>query len=184
MNTASPYGQPFLVHVLALPTIPSPITLCVPFIAFARYPSAQPASCAARRSELRLRVAGRPWLAESSLLSQGLLVYLLLSPTPSHVDARTVSYRPESVYLERAFTFLCKHAVRRPSPAKGVAWLVRSPQRRSPRGFRRRAKAGIGLRNQKSPLVPSASARSRVLWRACPGSNPTVRNGHTLARYV
>jgi hypothetical protein len=44
------------------------------------------------------------WQAESSSLSYGWNVRLLLLPTPPHDDAVAFGYRPESVYLEGTFT--------------------------------------------------------------------------------
>ena len=51
--------------------------------------------------------------AESSLLSYGWIVHLLLLPTPPHGDAVAFGYRPESVCLERTFTSLIMCAFRR-----------------------------------------------------------------------
>ena len=42
--------------------------------------------------------------AESSSSSYGLVVHLLLLPTPPRGGAVTVGYRPESAYLKRTFT--------------------------------------------------------------------------------
>ena len=44
------------------------------------------------------------WKAESSSLSYGWTVRLLLLPTPPHGDAVAFGYRPENVYLEGTFT--------------------------------------------------------------------------------
>jgi hypothetical protein len=44
--------------------------------------------------------------AESSLLSYGLIVHLLLLSTTHRCVAVAFGYRPESVYLERTFTSL------------------------------------------------------------------------------
>ncbi len=51
--------------------------------------------------------------AESSSLSYGLIVHLLLLPTPPHGDAVAVGYRPERAYLKRTSTSLTKRAFRR-----------------------------------------------------------------------
>ena len=42
--------------------------------------------------------------AESSSLTYGWIVRLLLLPTPPHDDAVAVGYRPENVYLEGTYT--------------------------------------------------------------------------------
>src|SRR5205814_3413312 len=55
--------------------------------------------------------------AESSLLSYGLVVHLLLLSTTHRCVAVAFGYRPESVYLERTFTSLTTRAFRRTSPA-------------------------------------------------------------------
>ena len=62
--------------------------------------------------------ARRSRSAESSSLSYGLVIHLLLLSTSSCDDAVTVGYRPESVCLERTFTPLAKHAFRRTTPRK------------------------------------------------------------------
>src|SRR5262249_13218595 len=51
--------------------------------------------------------------AESSSLSYGWIVHLLLLPTSPRGDAVAVGYRPESVCLERTFTSLIMCAFRR-----------------------------------------------------------------------
>jgi hypothetical protein len=51
--------------------------------------------------------------AESSSLSYGLVVHLLLLPTPPRGDAVAVDYRPESAYLKRTLTSPTRHAFRR-----------------------------------------------------------------------
>jgi hypothetical protein len=48
--------------------------------------------------------ARQTWSAESSSLTYGWTVRLLLLPTPPHDDAVAVGYRPENVYLEGTFT--------------------------------------------------------------------------------
>ena len=56
-------------------------------------------------SRLHHWLAGSPALqAESSSLSYGWTVRLLLLPTPPRDDAVAVGYRPENVYLEGTFT--------------------------------------------------------------------------------
>jgi hypothetical protein len=50
-------------------------------------------------------------------LSYGLVVHLLLLPTPPHGDAVIFGYRPESVYLTGTFTLLTVHTHSRTSPA-------------------------------------------------------------------
>ena len=46
-------------------------------------------------------------------VSYGLVVHLLLLPTPPRGDAVTVGYRPESVCLVWTFTTLIEYACRR-----------------------------------------------------------------------
>ncbi|MCA9435695.1 MAG: hypothetical protein KC978_07915 [Candidatus Omnitrophica bacterium] len=61
-------------------------------------------------------------------VSYGLVVHLLLLPTPPRGDAVTVGYRPESVCLVWTFTTLIEYACRR-------TWIVappRSMERRNP----------------------------------------------------
>jgi hypothetical protein len=48
--------------------------------------------------------AHQPWQAESSSLSYGWIVRLLLLPTPPHDDAVAVGYRPENVCLKGTCT--------------------------------------------------------------------------------
>jgi hypothetical protein len=57
--------------------------------------------------------AHRGYPAESSFLSYGLVVHLLLLPTPPLGDAVAFGFRPESVYLERTCTSLSARALRR-----------------------------------------------------------------------
>jgi hypothetical protein len=96
--------QVSLLHAPELPIPPSPTTYHPSDIAFARYPSA----CRTSRylgSGLHLSLAGSPvWSAESSSLSYGWIVRLLLLPTPPHDDAVTVGYRPENVCLKGTCT--------------------------------------------------------------------------------
>ena len=113
MNSSSCYGQVSLIHAPDLPIPPSPTTGQALDIAFARYPSARrvphfPGLGFTFRQQARRR---RP--AESSSLSYGWIVHLLLLPTPPHGDAVAVGYRPESVYLKRTSTSPIKHAFRR-----------------------------------------------------------------------
>ena len=113
MNSSSCYGQVSLIHVPDLPIPPSPTTGQALDIAFARYPSARrvphfPGLGFTLRQQARRR---RP--AESSSLSYGWIVHLLLLPTPPHGDAVAFGYRPESVCLERTLTSLIMCAFRR-----------------------------------------------------------------------
>ncbi len=125
-----PFGsyaeQVSLIHALGLPTIPSPTT-CTG--------SASPRHVTCRRVEPRSHPHGAPPTgtrgfaihslarhlvpAESSSASSpageasyGLVVHLLLLPTPSHDDAVAVAYR-FTLNLERTFTSPTKCALRR-----------------------------------------------------------------------
>src|SRR5580765_5406714 len=68
-----------------------------------------------RASPLNRRLAS--FQAESRSLSCGLIVHLLLLPTPPRGDAVAVGYRPETAYLKRTSTSLTKCAFRRTIPA-------------------------------------------------------------------
>jgi hypothetical protein len=64
-------------------------------------------------SPLASRLAVRT--GRNGFVSYGLLIHLLLLPTPPYGDAVTFGYRPECVYLEWTFTSLAKYAYRRTS---------------------------------------------------------------------
>jgi hypothetical protein len=75
-------------------------------------------------------LAHQHWQAESSSLSYGWTVRLLLLPTPPRDDAVAVGYRPENVYLKGTSTPLFSTIIvrlqahgtppsRRPNAAKG-----------------------------------------------------------------
>jgi hypothetical protein len=69
------------------------------------------------RGRLRHCLAGSSMQqAESSFLTYGLVVHLLLLSTPPHDDAVIFGYRPESVYLTGTFTLLTKHTHSRTRP--------------------------------------------------------------------
>jgi hypothetical protein len=97
--------QVSLIHVNSLPTIPSPTTLRLVVVAFARYPSAQPLSFSGLDFARGVQ-AHRGRLAVSSSLSYGLAVHLLLLSTTHRCVAVAFGFRPESVSLERTFTSL------------------------------------------------------------------------------
>jgi len=79
---------------------------------FSRYPSAQQLSLAGLDFAFD-RQARRSHPAESSLLSYGLVVHLLLLSTTHRCVAVAFGYRPESVCLERTFTSPTTGAFRR-----------------------------------------------------------------------
>jgi len=107
-------GQVSLIHPRILPIIPPPTTPCRPRLAFPRYPSADGPPVAG--SGLRHSLVGSPrHQAESRSSSCGLIVHLLLLPTPPRGDAVAVGYRPESVCLEGTSTLLNAYAFRRTS---------------------------------------------------------------------
>jgi hypothetical protein len=109
MNSVPVPGRSPCLTCKAFTTIPPPSTPRTPDVALARYPSAHRAI-----SRLRLSSAGSPVRqAESSSLSCGLVVHLLLLPTPPRGDAVTVDYRPESVCLKGTSTPPTSHAHRR-----------------------------------------------------------------------
>jgi hypothetical protein len=102
---------------------PVPNHPSVSTVAFAHNPSAQwtsPSCSVETRSKLkaesgfRHRFAGSPsGQAEAGSLDYGLLIHLLLLPTPPRGDAVTFGYRPECVYLKRTCTSLAKYAYSR-----------------------------------------------------------------------
>ena len=109
MNSVPVPGRSPCLTCKAFTTIPPPSTPRTPDVALARYPSAHRAI-----SRLRHCLAGSPVRqAESSSLSCGLVVHLLLLPTPPRGDAVTVDYRPESVCLKGTSTPPTSHAHRR-----------------------------------------------------------------------
>jgi len=108
-----PGRQVSLILARGLPTIPSPITWHPAVVALSRYPSAPrlPRFIGVR---LRPRYAGSSGCpAESSSSSYGLVIHLLLLPTPPLGDAVAFSFRPESVCLKRTSTSLTSRALRR-----------------------------------------------------------------------
>ena len=113
MNSGSCYEQVSLIHALDLPIPPSPTTSQSPNVAFARYPSARRSPAFAGLGFALRQQARRYRPAESSSLSYGWIVHLLLLPTPPHGDAVAFGFRPESVCLERTFTSLIMCALRR-----------------------------------------------------------------------
>ena len=64
----------------------------------------------------------RGYPAESSSLSYGLVVHLLLLPTPPLGDAVAFGYRPESICLKRTCTSLTSRALRRTYHRLHAAW--------------------------------------------------------------
>ena len=118
------YRSPCFTY-LTFRTIPSPTTWCSPVVALAPYPSARQVSLAGTPATQCLPISGldfafsqqarRKHPAETGSLSYGLVVHLLLLPTPPRGDAVTVGYRPEKVYLEMTCTSLIKYARRRTS---------------------------------------------------------------------
>jgi hypothetical protein len=138
--------QVSLLHAPELPIPPSPTTYHPSDIAFARYPSA----CRTSRylgSGLHLSLAGSPvWSAESSSLSYGWIVRLLLLPTPPHDDAVTVGYRPENVCLKGTCT-----------PLFSTYNIVCACRRTSAAACRR---FGMRLRRQQAAALHSSCAGS------------------------
>src|SRR5882672_1118823 len=65
----------------------------------------------------------RGYPAESSFLSYGLVVHLLLLPTPPLGDAVAFGYRPESICLKRTYTSLTSRALRRTHHRLYAAWF-------------------------------------------------------------
>ena len=137
MNTVSVDQQVSLIHVSDLPIIPSPTT---PLALAARFPTLPLSSSGfplARvwASPFSSRLAD--FQAESSSFSYGLIVHLLLLPTPPRGDAVAVGYRPESACLKRTSTSLTKHAFRR-TGAGAPRTLERTPEDNGPTpGFHR-----------------------------------------------
>ena len=110
-----PDRSPWFTYT-AFTIVPSPTTPCPPAVALTRYPSARRASANHRGAGLRPSLAGSSrHQAESSSLSYGPTVHLLLLPTPPRGDAVTFDYRPENACLKRTHTSLTMHAPRRTS---------------------------------------------------------------------
>jgi len=105
MNSDSFHKQVSLIHASGLPDHSVSKHLTHSRRRFSRYPSAPRASLFRWVLDFAFRTQARHLRpAESSLLSYGLVVHLLLLPTPPRGDAVAVGYRPESVYLKRTFT--------------------------------------------------------------------------------
>src|SRR3989441_13320738 len=97
-------ARPFQPFHLQSPGIP-PSSLC--------HATPQRHGCP-RGSDFALGMQARQTCpAESSSSSYGLVVHLLLLPTPPPGDAVAFSFRPESVCLKRTFTSLTTRALRR-----------------------------------------------------------------------
>ena len=113
--TALAAAQGSLIHVLGLPTIPSPLT-CASIGTFS-HATLQLPMLPVAGSGFRHWLAGSPTApaVSSSSLSYGLVVHLLLLPTLPRGNAVAFSYRPESVCLKRTSTSSTKHAFRRTS---------------------------------------------------------------------
>jgi len=108
MNTVLFAVEVSLLHVLGLPSIPSPTTW--PPLPSLSHTTPQ----RSRLSGLRHFLAGSSvGPAESGSFPYGLLVHLQLLSTSFHKNAVTVSYRPECACLKRTRTSLTKHARRR-----------------------------------------------------------------------
>ena len=127
MNSVPVPGRSPCLTCKAFTTIPPPTTPRTPDVALARYPSAHRAI-----SRLRHSLAGSPVRqAESSSLSCGLVVHLLLLPTPPRGDAVAVGYRLESVLPGEDF-HLSDHARLQAHESRLQAVLL-SRARRRPR---------------------------------------------------
>ncbi len=115
--------QVSLFHVSGLPSIPSPTTPPSPLSLSHTTPqrSRLPFPVLSRRARNSRKGLGfaidsqahRNGQAEAGSLYYGLLIHLLLLPTPPRGDAVTIGYRPECVYLKRTCTSLAKYAYRR-----------------------------------------------------------------------
>ena len=104
MNSSLPTNRSPRFSALAFLTIPSPTTRRAPRRRFLTLPLSS-TGLRFRGPGFATRFAGSPSrLAESSSSSYGLVVRLLLLPTPSHDDAVTGGFGPESVYPKGTFT--------------------------------------------------------------------------------
>jgi len=115
--------QVSLVHRHVLPDHSVSKHLGTPAAALSRYPSAPLASSFWGPDFAIPTQARRCHPAESSLLSYGLVVHLLLLSTTHRCVAVAFGYRPESVCLEKTLTSLNVRAPRR-------AWGGALPRRR------------------------------------------------------
>ncbi len=114
MNTVLTARQVSLLHVHGLGGHSVSNHLTFPAVAFTRYPSARRASSATAEvwaSPIPSGLAETPGRIE--FVSYGLVLRLLLLPTPPRGDAVTVNYRPESACLRRTCTSPTMHAHRR-----------------------------------------------------------------------
>ena len=91
--------------------------------------------------------------AESRSLSYGLIVHLLLLPTPPLGDAVAVGYRPERAYLKRTSTSLTKCAFRRTIPAFAGMTPAQRSLRRILLGIPDEPKYDDDSRNESKILV-------------------------------
>jgi len=129
--------QVSLFHVSGLPSIPSPTTPPSPLSLSHTTPqrSRLPFPVLSRRARNSRKGLGfaidsqahRNGQAEAGSLYYGLLIHLLLLPTPPRGDAVTIGYRPECVYLKRTCTSLAKYAYRRtnlaPVGLPAIRWI-------------------------------------------------------------
>jgi hypothetical protein len=130
MNSGSFSEQVSLIHTLSLLTIPSPTTWPPRWSLFHATPQRQRSRFPGPDFALGMQ-AHRGYPAESSFLSYGLVVHLLLLPTPPLGDAVAFGFRPESVYLERTCTSLTARALRR--TCHGLApWSLTLAAKKSP----------------------------------------------------
>src|SRR6266540_2510449 len=114
--------------------------------------------------------ARQGYQAESSSSSYGLVVHLLLLPTPPLGDAVAFGFRPESVYLERTCTSLIVRALRRTCPrlVRGSLTLAATNRARSCFGCPRLVRGSLTL-----------AATNRA--RSCFGCPRLVRGRFTFA---
>ena len=114
MNTGLHPGQVSLIHAHILPDHSVSNHPVAPRRRFLTLPLSATASHVAECLGFAIALqARRACPAESSSSSYGLVVHLLLLPTPPRGDAVTVGYRPESVCLKRTCTSLDGRASRR-----------------------------------------------------------------------
>jgi hypothetical protein len=112
MNTVSFGEQVSLIHASGPLIIPSPTTLGLP--PSLSHPTPQRVGLLTRVSPgFTFTPQARQLSGRIAFVSYGLIVHLLLLPTPPRGDAVAVGYRPERAYLKRTSTSLTKCAFRR-----------------------------------------------------------------------
>ena len=117
-------GQVSLIHASGRLIILSPTPLGLP--PSLSHPTPQRVGLLTRVSPgFTFSPQARQLSGRIAFVSYGLIVHLLLLPTPPHGDAVAVGYRPERACLKRTSTSLTKGAFRRTIPAFAGTTMAR-----------------------------------------------------------